>query len=816
MALETTDPLALALLRSGGGGGMGSGPILIQQPEQKMRMMLAQQLMGADPASARTKGEGIARFAQQLSGALLAKQSMDEAKAQRDSDSGLMAAALRSQDKTPTTYTDDAGKQQTIKWNAPDPSAMTSIMAQGSPGLQQQALAMALNDRQRQADIALKSVKMLTPDEVRSAGLPPGAYQRDAYGKVDQIAKAPLFGMPGSPGGALPPAGGAPAPQGGGTQTVPKAAGGMTAAPLRPAIARAALENNVDPVMALTAAHIESGMGTAADRKGSQYQGVFQMGDDRWREAGGTPEARSDQGAQVNVGVRSLGLTRDQLAQKIGRQPEPWEVYLAHQQGVTGAAALLANPDQPAVEALKPFYEGGKNLQAIIGNTPGTPDANITAGGFTGLWRDRFNNIAKNYGNFTPQVAQGGAAPAGAQQDMQAGLADPARAMPPGSATVSDAPAAVPPQQATAPTTASQPVQVAQANTGTMTDAAPAAAVVPPPAAAPAQQFRRPIDPESGKMLDFELPVGPNGDWPRLPDGRVDISQARPYEARTNDQKDYAQAKAEGFTGSLLDYQKALKQAGKTDINFGDRAADQTVGKYIGEAFSGAVDGGKSARQDLANLDRMQSYLDQIKTGRVAPTTAALDRWARGFGIELNVNPQAPVAEALASLSNQMALKLRDPSSGAGMPGSLSDSDRRFLTEMVPSLANTPEGNQLMIDYSRRLAERRLDTEKIALDHIERNGGKVTPSLLREMADFGNSKPLFSKVDYERAAAYGGASTGGAPASSASAAPPPGARPAPPIDGQPSYTMPNGQTVIPGQGQTPTMPALPPGFQIVR
>lgn len=528
MALDTTDPLALALLRNGAGNGMGAGPILMQQPEQKMRMMLAQQLLGADPAGARTKGEGLARVGQQLLGAYLAKQGMDEAKTQRDSDSGLMAAALRSQDKTPSTYTDDAGKQQTITWNKPDPSAMTSIMAQGSPGLQQQALAMALADRQRQADIAAKTVTMLTEEQRKAAGLPPGAYQRDAFGKIDQIAKAPLFGMPGVGGGDL---GGSPAAApAAGTQTVPKAAGGMTAAPLRPAIARAALENNVDPVMALTAAHIESGMGTAPDRKGSQYQGVFQMGDDRWKEAGGTPDMRGDQGAQVNVGVKSLGLTRDQLAQKLGRQPEPWEVYLAHQQGVTGASALLsANPDASAVEVLKPFYEGGKNLQAIVGNTPGTPDANITAGGFTGLWRDRFNNIAKNYGNFTaPQVAQASAPAAAAQQDMRAGLADPMRGMPPDVAAVPDAPAATQPQQVAAPA-GPQPVQVAQANAGTMTDAAPA---VTPAAAsqAPTQQFRRPIDPESGKMLDFELPVGPNGDWPRLPDGRIDISKARTYQ----------------------------------------------------------------------------------------------------------------------------------------------------------------------------------------------------------------------------------------------------------------------------------------------
>ena len=98
MALDTTDPLALALLRNSAGSGMGSGPILMQQPEQKMRMMMAQQLMGADPAGARTKGEGLARVGQQLLGALEldALRGVEHAGAGYASANGVSAAIARS------------------------------------------------------------------------------------------------------------------------------------------------------------------------------------------------------------------------------------------------------------------------------------------------------------------------------------------------------------------------------------------------------------------------------------------------------------------------------------------------------------------------------------------------------------------------------------------------------------------------------------------------------------------------------------------------------------------------------------------------
>lgn len=516
----------LAAVLSGSGGtraintNPGGGPILVPQQVQRLSTSVPALNSGRGGGSG-TWVDGVANLTDKLANALLVRQAIDDTKAEQRSSAEIGAAGLQMMRGRPAetrTYADpNGGDPTTINWNEQKPNVNAGLdYMMASPTLAPKALAMALALQEGQAkaqtekDVsAFKEGFRYDPNSgsvsVLSGGWGDPGYQgRMSYAKssgeaagkfpystAEDTHKAQLevwkaneqpftlnpgdtrFAGPGNSSPAVPAplmgfgaAASAPAGEGG-TQTVPKPTGGMTAAPLRPIIAQAAQAAGVDPTLALTAAHIESGMGTAPDRKGSQYQGVFQMGDDRWREAGGSPEARGDQGAQVSVGVKSLGMTRDQLAQKIGRQPEPWEVYLAHQQGVTGAAALLSNPDQPAVEVLKPFYEGGKNLQAIIGNTPGTPDANITAGGFAGLWRDRFNSIARNYGPVTPQVAQGGAsagqAPAGAPpavaaaQDMAAGLADPTRAMPPGSTAVPDA----------------QPVQVAQANTGTMTDAAP-------------------------------------------------------------------------------------------------------------------------------------------------------------------------------------------------------------------------------------------------------------------------------------------------------------------------------------------------------
>ena len=80
---------------------------------------------------------------------------------------------------------------------------------------------------------------------------------------------------------------------------------------------------------------------------------------------------------------------RKDLRSAIGREPSPAEIYLAHQQGVSGAAALLGDPKQPAIVALTTVY---KNVDiardAIVGNG-GTEG--MTAGQFTQLWTNKFN-----------------------------------------------------------------------------------------------------------------------------------------------------------------------------------------------------------------------------------------------------------------------------------------------------------------------------------------------------------------------------------------------------------------------------------------
>jgi len=127
-------------------------------------------------------------------------------------------------------------------------------------------------------------------------------------------------------------------------------------------------------------------------------------------ESGGDPNAVSPTGAKGIFGFTSgtakqYGLTDPSnpmqsadaagrlgadnmkaLTQALGRPPTAGELYLAHQQGAAGAAALIKNPNAPAGQVLASIGADPNNI-TVNGGDPNAP-----AGAFVGKWASRFDN----------------------------------------------------------------------------------------------------------------------------------------------------------------------------------------------------------------------------------------------------------------------------------------------------------------------------------------------------------------------------------------------------------------------------------------
>ncbi|MEO5344132.1 MAG: transglycosylase SLT domain-containing protein [Gammaproteobacteria bacterium SHHR-1] len=152
----------------------------------------------------------------------------------------------------------------------------------------------------------------------------------------------------------------------------------MNRADLERIVAENARRYGIEPQTMFRIAEIESGFRPNAKNPNSSAGGLFQFIDRTAKGYGLTN--RYDPAAASDAAAR---LARDNAAilrKRLGRDPTPGEMYLAHQQGAGGAAKLLANPNARAVDIV-----GAKAVRL----NGGKPD--MTAGQFSDLWVGKFN-----------------------------------------------------------------------------------------------------------------------------------------------------------------------------------------------------------------------------------------------------------------------------------------------------------------------------------------------------------------------------------------------------------------------------------------
>lgn len=142
-------------------------------------------------------------------------------------------------------------------------------------------------------------------------------------------------------------------------------------------------------------AEIESGMNPMAQNPNSSARGLFQFINSTGKQYGLDPaQFGTDAYTQAEIPAAEK-LTQDNrafLTKALGREPTDGELYLAHQQGASGAAKILANPNAPAVQVVG---------QDAVLNNAGTPD--MTAQAFANKWVDKFNSAYQDDAPLTPE-----------------------------------------------------------------------------------------------------------------------------------------------------------------------------------------------------------------------------------------------------------------------------------------------------------------------------------------------------------------------------------------------------------------------------
>jgi hypothetical protein len=184
----------------------------------------------------------------------------------------------------------------------------------------------------------------------------------------------------------------------------------------------------------------------------------------------------------------------------------------------------------------------------------------------------------------------------------------------------------------------------------------------------------------------------------------ADAKQRQSLQNPTDVQRNYAQARREGYQGSLVQYQKELRQ--QTNVNIEQRSEGEFAkasGKAIAERVDGMAKDGDAAASDLQALAELRSLGGQFQTGG----TSALQGWLADKGIK--VGPQVDKVEAYSALIDKLTPQQRAPGSGA-----TSDFDAKMFKASLPRLINTPGGNEIIIGTLEKLADNRLQRADIA------------------------------------------------------------------------------------------------------
>tara|TARA_R110002096_G_scaffold177791_1_gene354522 strand:- start:1982 stop:3241 length:1260 start_codon:yes stop_codon:yes gene_type:complete len=138
--------------------------------------------------------------------------------------------------------------------------------------------------------------------------------------------------------------------------------------------------------------------------------------------------------------------------------------------------------------------------------------------------------------------------------------------------------------------------------------------------------------------------------------------------------------------------------------NYFEKLRRERTGTYTNNIYNAGI----SAANALPNLYNLESIIASEKTdqGYFAPPRMVVREALTDLGIEFDGDQSNEAGFKV--LSNKLAIAGRNTSEGGGMPGSMSDSDRSFLVEMVPRLGNSAQANALIVQMMILLEERKI------------------------------------------------------------------------------------------------------------
>lgn len=221
-----------------------------------------------------------------------------------------------------------------------------------------------------------------------------------------------------------------------------------------------------------------------------------------------------------------------------------------------------------------------------------------------------------------------------------------------------------------------------------------AAAAMLQPYTTPKDQFRSLTDP--AERAKFGIPAEDKNAYQVGADNKVSAINPQPFAVNVNNQ--------------------------------GESEFSKEAAKHQAKRFDELASEGPAARQMMSDVATMRELGSKIGTGKGAEVRAAIGPYAEALGIKIDGLSDIQAFEAIA---NKVAPSLRVKGSGAQ-----SDFELKNFMKSIPSLGNTPEGNDIIGRTFDGMYQNKMTASQIGSDALN---GAITRAeaekKLRELPD---------------------------------------------------------------------------------
>ena len=179
--------------------------------------------------------------------------------------------------------------------------------------------------------------------------------------------------------------------------------------------------------------------------------------------------------------------------------------------------------------------------------------------------------------------------------------------------------------------------------------------------------------------------------------------------------------------------------------NKAEGKGQEEIAKNKARQLQAIEDQADAAYNDLSLISQFESALQNIRTGRGEEAIQSLKGLLETVGGEgtlesLDLDDNLAESDLIQTLNMELAARYMSATKGA-----ISDREFAAFRSAAPGLANTPEGNALLIDAIRRAANRDIAIDELAQDYVQEYGSLYSgPGWRKQLNQWKADNPPFT------------------------------------------------------------------------